>query len=101
MKIEERVMKVLQATPEQQAAIDRFFEFRPEPPVQAPAPTAAPPEFISKTVAASRLNKTVRTVDNWMKRGWLPYYKVGHTVVFKWDEIEAHLGRTCRVCRRG
>jgi predicted DNA-binding transcriptional regulator AlpA len=45
------------------------------------------------------LGKQVRTVDNWMKRGILPYYKIGKSVAFKWSEIEAALARTCRVCR--
>jgi len=34
-----------------------------------------------------------------MKRGILPYYKIGRSVSFKWSEIEAALARTCRVCR--
>jgi excisionase family DNA binding protein len=42
-----------------------------------------------------------RTVDDWMKRGLLPYYKVGHAVRFKWSEVEAHLAQTCRVVKAG
>ena len=61
---------------------------------------AAPPEgFIGKAEIAQRLNKTLRTVDNWMQRGILPYYKIGRSVEFKWSEVEAHLAQTCRVCR--
>jgi excisionase family DNA binding protein len=56
-------------------------------------------EFINKVEVARRLKKQVRTVDNWMKRGILPYYKIGRSVAFKWSEIEAALARTCRVCR--
>ena len=41
-----------------------------------------------------------RTIDDWMKRGLLPYYKVGRSVRFKWSEVEAHLAADCRVCRR-
>ena len=48
---------------------------------------------------ARRLNKKVRTVDNWTKRGILPYYKIGRSVSFKWSEIEAALARSCRVAR--
>lgn len=55
--------------------------------------------FIGKTEVARRLNKTVRTVDNWMQRGILPYYKIGRSVEFKWSEIELHLAQTCRVTR--
>ena len=61
----------------------------------------APPveEFIKKAEVARRLKKTVRCIDNWMKRGFLPYYKIGRSVAFRWSEIEAALARTCRVSR--
>jgi excisionase family DNA binding protein len=55
--------------------------------------------FIDKVEVAKRLQKKLRTVDNWMQRGLLPYYKIGRSVSFKWSEVEAHLGQTCRVCR--
>jgi excisionase family DNA binding protein len=64
-------------------------------------PPATPEGFIGKTEVAGRLNKTIRTVDNWMSRGLLPYYKIGRSVEFKWSEVEAHLAQTCRVTRRG
>ena len=66
-------------------------------------PTAGTAEdFIGKPEIARRLNKTVRTVDNWMKRGILPYYKLGHSVVFRWSEVESYLHANCRVSfRRG
>src|ERR1043165_309848 len=63
------------------------------------APFVAVEPFIDKTETARRLKKTVRTVENWMSRGLIPYYKIGHSVSFKWSEVEAHLGQTCRVCR--
>ncbi len=50
---------------------------------------------------AQRLGKTLRTVDNWMGRGILPYYKIGRSVSFRWSEIERHLAATCRVGRQG
>jgi len=56
-------------------------------------------EFIDKREVARRLKKRVRTIDNWMKRGILPYYKIGRSVCFRWSEIEAALARTCRICR--
>ena len=61
---------------------------------------AGPEVFIKKREVARRLQKQVRTVDNWMKRGLLPYYKIGRSVSFKWSEVEEHLRDTCRV-RRG
>jgi excisionase family DNA binding protein len=63
-------------------------------------PAAAPEGFIGKTEVARRLNKTIRTVDNWMNRGLLPYYKIGRSVEFKWSDVESHLRQTCRVARR-
>ena len=67
-------------------------------PVTAPVP--GPEGFIKKGEVARRLQKQVRTVDNWMKRGLLPYYKIGRSVSFRWSEVEEHLRDTCRV-RRG
>ncbi len=55
--------------------------------------------FINKPEVARRLGKKLRTVDNWMQRGILPYYKIGRSVSFKWSEIETALARTCRVSR--
>ena len=55
--------------------------------------------FIRKPEVARRLQRQVRTVDNWMKRGILPYYKIGRSVAFKWSEIEVALARTCRIYR--
>lgn len=62
---------------------------------------AQPEGYIGKTEVARRLNKTIRTVDNWMKRGLLPYYKMGRSVSFKWNDVEAHLKANCRVSLRG
>jgi excisionase family DNA binding protein len=51
--------------------------------------------FISKADVAVRLGKTVRTVEQWMMRGVIPFIKIGKgrraTVLFKWGDIEAHL----------
>lgn len=55
-------------------------------------------EYIEKAEVGRRLSLRPRTINEWMKRGRLPYYKVGRTVRFKWSEIERHLGQTCRVC---
>jgi excisionase family DNA binding protein len=65
-----------------------------------PSQPATPEGYISKPEVAKRLNKTLRTVDNWMQRGILPYFKIGRSVVFKWSDVEAHLSQTCRVARR-
>lgn len=51
--------------------------------------------FISKADVAARLGKTARTVEQWMRRGVIPYIKIGKgrraTVLFKWADIEDHL----------
>ena len=60
---------------------------------------SAPEGFIGKVEVAKRLGKTLRTVDNWMQSGLLPYYKIGRSVVFKWSEVEAHLAQSCRACQ--
>ncbi len=61
-------------------------------------PVAMAEPFIDTPEVARRLSKTLRTVDNYMVRGLLPYYKIGRSVSFKWSEIEARLAQTCRVC---
>ena len=55
--------------------------------------------FITKPEVARRLGKTLRTVDNWMNRGLLPYYKIGRSVCFRWSEVQNHLAQTTRVSR--
>jgi len=57
--------------------------------------------FINKREVARRLGRTVRTVDNWMRRGLLPYYKCSHVVTFRWSEIQAFMRENFQVCRRG
>ena len=56
--------------------------------------------YIDKGEVGRRTQMRPRTIDDWMKRGLLPYYKVGRSVRFKWSEVEAHLAANCRVCRR-
>ncbi len=57
--------------------------------------------FISKAEMARRLGCGSRTLDRWMERGILPYYKVSKRVMFRWSEVEAVLERNCRVNRGG
>ncbi len=56
---------------------------------------ALPENYISKTEVAVRLGMTARTIEHWMRRGIIPYLKIGKgrraTVLFKWADIEAHL----------
>lgn len=53
--------------------------------------------FIDKADVGRRLRVGLRTVEEWMRLGLLPYYKIGSSVRFKWSEVEAHLAKRCRV----
>jgi transcriptional regulator with XRE-family HTH domain len=57
--------------------------------------------LINKAEAARRLSCGLRTLDTWMRRGIVPYYKISKKVAFKWSEIEAVLERNCHVNRGG
>jgi excisionase family DNA binding protein len=98
---EERLLRVLQASPEQKKLLDEVLAGRLPAPVPATPPPAPEPEpFINKKEAARRLGIKLRTLDDWMRRSLIVYYKVGRSCRFKWSEIERHLAETCRVCRR-
>ena len=58
--------------------------------------TAVEP-FITKIELAKRLGKHTRTIDKWMARGLIPYYKLGRSVNFKLTEVDASLREACRV----
>ena len=57
--------------------------------------------FIDKAETARRLNCALRTLDTWMKRGLIPYYKISKKVGFKWSEVEVALRENSRVNRGG
>jgi excisionase family DNA binding protein len=52
-----------------------------------PTSRSADEILLDKPGIARRLNKSVRTVDAWMKRGRLPYIKVGRSVLFRWGTV--------------
>src|SRR5690349_6648377 len=60
----------------------------------------APDEFLTKEEVAVRLKKKLRTVDSWMKRGILPYYKFGRSVAFKWSDVVTYADTNFRRCNR-
>ena len=64
------------------------------------AANAATECLIDKTELARRVGRKVRTVNYWMSKGLIPYFKVGQAVLFKWSDVEAHLQQTFRVCRK-
>ena len=70
-------------------------ENKPNP--QPSITTAKVDEYISKKEVARRLGQDERTVNNWMRSGLLPYFKIGRTVRFKWSEVESFFDQHCRV----
>jgi len=59
--------------------------------------TQAEEPYLTKKELALRLKKTPRTIDHWMRRGWISYYKIGRSVRFKWTEVDAELQQWRRV----
>ncbi len=41
----------------------------------------------TKRELAARLRRSTRTVDDWMRKGKLPYIKIGKTVLFRWPDV--------------
>lgn len=69
--------------------------------VSNPTPMGNPSDvMLNKKELAERLKMTVRTVENWQRRGVLPYVKVGKVVLFHWPDVVDFLKGNFRVCRR-
>ncbi|MEK7676555.1 MAG: helix-turn-helix domain-containing protein [Verrucomicrobiota bacterium] len=56
--------------------------------------------YLSKVHVADLLGVTPRTVDNFMRRGLIPFAKIGRTVRFRLVDIQQHVDQNFRVCRR-
>jgi hypothetical protein len=69
--------------------------------LNATTPASAVEPYINKAKIAERLNCGLRTVDTWMGRGILPFYKISKRVVFRWSEVQVALEHSCRVNRGG
>ena len=41
----------------------------------------------TKRELAARLRRSTRTVDDWMRKGKLPYIKIGKSVLFRWRDV--------------
>ena len=56
--------------------------------------------YLTKRELAARLRMKPRTVERWMKHGYIPYIKLGdarrNTVLFKWADVDAHLNERFR-----
>ena len=46
--------------------------------------------MLTKKQLARHFGVTVRTVENWMRRGCVPYYKLGKFVFFRISDVHAH-----------
>lgn len=77
--------------------VDGDLEQRP---VVAAASAFDPEEFLNKRQLAERLKITVRTVENWMAAGVVPFVKVRKVVLFQWHDVVDHLRRNFRICRK-
>jgi predicted site-specific integrase-resolvase len=47
--------------------------------------------LLTKRGLAPKLQISPRTLSYWMKRGWVPYIKIGKTVRFKLEDVIAKL----------
>jgi excisionase family DNA binding protein len=56
--------------------------------------------FLTKIEVAQILRITSRSVDEWMRRGFIPFYKIGRSIRIKREDLEQHLKNTCRVAGR-
>jgi excisionase family DNA binding protein len=76
-------------------------QIKPVEPWTAPAvEKTKSDEMLTKKELALRLKMTVRTVENWQRRGILPFVKVGKIVLFHWTDVVEHLKTHFRICRR-
>ena len=53
--------------------------------------------FIDRREVERRLRVGSRQISEWMRRGFLPHYRMDRAVLFKWSEIERHLDEHFRV----
>ena len=53
--------------------------------------------FITKEEVARRMRKPVRTIENWMREHRIPFYRVGHSVRFRWSDVQVHFNKCYRV----
>jgi excisionase family DNA binding protein len=60
--------------------------------------TNTPKNYLTKTDVARMLAVSPRTIDTWMKRGTLPYFRIGTKLVrFDEGDIRTALETSCRV----
>lgn len=52
-----------------------------------------PPELLTKCELAKQCKCSVRTIDNWMRLGVIPYLKVGRCVRFNHSQVVEALSK--------
>lgn len=74
----------------------------PPAPLTPPASAVGPAAdgFLNKKDLAQHLRVTVRTIENWQRRGVVPFCKMGKVVLFHWPDVRDHLKANFRICRR-
>ena len=50
-------------------------------------------KLVNKPTIALRYGVSERTIQEWMEKGMIPYYKLGYMVRFDPDECDSALGR--------
>jgi len=50
-------------------------------------------KYLSKKDVAKYLGRSIPTVNNYMKKEEIPYYKVGRSVLFRKDDIDEWVGK--------
>ena len=62
-------------------------------PATSKAVSHAGEELLTKRELAARLKKSPRCIEQWMRRRYLPYIKIAHTVRFRWRDVLEALER--------
>jgi excisionase family DNA binding protein len=55
--------------------------------------------MLTKEEIAKYFGITVRTVENWMTQGYLPYLRFGRAVRFSLADVQRHVEKHQRICR--
>lgn len=43
--------------------------------------------LLTKRILAPKLQISTRTLDDWMRKGRIPFLKVGKSVRFRWEDV--------------
>jgi excisionase family DNA binding protein len=92
----ERLRRMLQASAEELEIIDRLLAGR----WSQENGRVRPEDLLTKKELAARMRVTVRTVENWRKKGALRFIKLGNTVLFHWPDLMGQLRANSQVCRK-